>query len=461
MVEGARNVVRICRECGVERLVYTGSADVACDGMRDVVDGDESLPYPDKFMDVLNELRAQAEMMVLDANGRDGLSTCVLRASNPFGPGDDHFVPLLVAKAKSPWAKFIIGSGENLYDFTYVENVAHANICAEEVLSSEAASVAGKPFFITNHETVKFWDFNSSILEGLGHQRPKILLPVKLVLLLVALVEGVREKFKFCRKCNLFLGPTTIRVFSCTRTFDSSKAKRLARYSPIASLEDGISVTVESFSQLSNGLPCLSLRDFSKPSKAESFLGSGKVADVLLWRDEKRTFMYLLGMLLLFHWYFFSGRTFISSTAKLLLLVSFILFSQGNLPSSMFGFSIEKMPSSYFEVSELSVRQWLTTLASIWNNGLFILQSVSQGDNWNVFIKVAGSLYLFKLLLPFSLSVLAAVGVICLFSFFIIYDQCEEEVEKLVTIAVSGFNKSKESLNAKFCNFLSTYVHMS
>lgn len=56
-------------------------------------------------MDVLNELRAQAEMMVLDANGRDGLSTCVLRASNPFGPGDDHFVPLLVAKAKSPWAK--------------------------------------------------------------------------------------------------------------------------------------------------------------------------------------------------------------------------------------------------------------------------------------------------------------------------------------------------------------------
>lgn len=41
-------MIRVCRECGVERLVYTGSADVVYDGMRDVVDGDESLPYPDK-----------------------------------------------------------------------------------------------------------------------------------------------------------------------------------------------------------------------------------------------------------------------------------------------------------------------------------------------------------------------------------------------------------------------------
>lgn len=48
-----------------------------------------------------------------------------------------------------------------------------------------------------------------------------------------------------------------------------------------------------------------------------------------------------------------------------------------------------------------------------------------------------------------------------MFSFFIIYEQCEDEVEKLVTIAFSGFNKSKESLSAKFSNFLATYIHKS
>ncbi|ONK72407.1 uncharacterized protein A4U43_C04F19100 [Asparagus officinalis] len=411
-------------------------------------------------MDVMDDLRAQVEMMVLDANGRDGLSTCVLRVSNPFGPGDDCFVPFLIAKAKSAWAKFIIGSGKNLCNFTYVENVAHANICAEQVLCSEAASVAGKPFFITDHEKVKFWDFNSNILEGLGYQRPKIHLPAKLVLLLIVLVKGAGQK-SLSRSYSPLLTPAMVHVVSCTKTFDSSKAQRLIGYSPVTSLEDGISVTVESFSQLANGLPYLRQKDFSQPSKAELLLGSGKVADILLWRDEKRTFTCLLGLFLLFHWFLLSGRTFISSTAKLLLLLSSILFSHGVLPCSMFGFSIEKMPSSYFEVSESVVRHSLNTIASIWNNGLSLLKSVSEGGNWNIFIKVIGSLYLVKLLLPFSFSVLIAIGVICLFSFFIIYEQCEEEVEKLVTISASGLKKSKEFLSTKLSSFLATYVHKS
>lgn len=35
--------------------------------------------------------------------------------------------------------QFIIGDGNNLYDFTYVENVAHAHICAERALASQGA----------------------------------------------------------------------------------------------------------------------------------------------------------------------------------------------------------------------------------------------------------------------------------------------------------------------------------
>lgn len=32
--------------------------------------------------------------------------------------------------------QFMIGDGNNVYDFTYVENVAHAHICAERALAS-------------------------------------------------------------------------------------------------------------------------------------------------------------------------------------------------------------------------------------------------------------------------------------------------------------------------------------
>lgn len=42
--------------------------------------------------------------------------------------------------------QFIIGTGENLSDFTYSENVAHAHICAEEALHFQTVSVAGKVY---------------------------------------------------------------------------------------------------------------------------------------------------------------------------------------------------------------------------------------------------------------------------------------------------------------------------
>lgn len=453
----AKNVVRACREGGVERLIYTGSADVVVDGRRFEIDGaNESVPYPDKFADDLNELRAQVETLILNANGRDGLSTCVLRPSNPFGPGDEHFVPFLVGGTKLGWAKFIVGSGKNMWDFTYVENVAHANLCAEEALHSGSASVAGKPFFITNHERVKLWDFISTILEGLGYPRPNIRIPVKGVLLLHSLAECLCGKLGLCRANNPFI-PVVIYSLSCTRTFDSSKAQKLLGYSPIVSLEDGVSLTVESFSPLAKCLPYSRQREFLEPSKAESMLGGGKVAEILLWRDQKLTFTCLLGLFLLFHWFFLSGRTFISSSAKFLLLLTVIIFGQGSLPSSVFGFRVQKIPSSYFTVSEIALRDSLITVASFWNRGFFILKLVAKGDNWNVFIKVAGFLYLVKLLLPFSFKVLICAGLICLFSFFIIYEQYEGEVDKLVATAASGLRKLQETAVAKFPSLLTLH----
>jgi hypothetical protein len=59
------------------------------------------------------------------------------------------------------------------------------------------------------------------------------------------------------------------------------------------------------------------------------------VADILLWRDEKKTFTYFLALVLLFYWFFLSGRTFMSSIAKLLLLINVVLFGYGILSSKM------------------------------------------------------------------------------------------------------------------------------
>ncbi|KAL8199953.1 hypothetical protein R6Q57_013521 [Mikania cordata] len=120
--------------------------------------------------DSYSETKAEGEALVIKANGINGLLTCCIRPSSIFGPGDKLLVPSLVAAARAGKSKFIIGDGTNMYDFTYVENVAHAHVCAERALASDGSAskrAAGEAYFITNMEPIKFWEFMSLESSGL------------------------------------------------------------------------------------------------------------------------------------------------------------------------------------------------------------------------------------------------------------------------------------------------------
>ncbi|KAM0947199.1 putative 3-beta-hydroxysteroid-4-alpha-carboxylate 3-dehydrogenase (decarboxylating) [Dioscorea sansibarensis] len=446
----AKRVATACRLAGVPRLVFTGSAYT-----------DSGFDDP-MFGGLLDEFRVQAERIVLRSNGMDGLSTCVLRVGIPFGPGDGFFVPFLVRCAKLGLAKFVIGNGENMCDVTYVENVAHANICAEQALESDKNSVAGKPIFITNHEPVNLWEFISNILEGLGYQRPGIHLPVKFVLHGALLIKWVCTRLGLGKVCNPEFTPAIVRMLSCTNTVDCSKAQKLIGYSPIVPLEDGVRATVEAFSQLAAKDPIYSMqRDFTRPSKSDTFLGNGRVADILLWRDEKKTFFCVMVLFFLRYWFVLSGRTFISSFAKLLLVVTAMLFGHVHLPSSIFGYPLKKLPLSHLEVSEPVMTDLFLTVASAWNKGVCVLKLLAQGDDWNVLFKAVGCIYLLKLLLALPVSVLSAGGLICLFTLFILYEQFEPEVDHVMTMSAVRGKKLAGIVIDKLPSSLVIYFHRS
>lgn len=59
------------------------------------------------------------------------------------------------------------------------------------------------------------------------------------------------------------------------------------------------------------------------------------VADILLWRDERKSFACFAVLVLVYYWLFLCGNTFISSTAQLLVFATFILYAYGELPSNM------------------------------------------------------------------------------------------------------------------------------
>ncbi|KAJ8642592.1 hypothetical protein MRB53_004340 [Persea americana] len=439
-VQGTKNVISACQDCKVERLIYNSSADVVFDGIHDVRNGDESMPYAWRFEDMLNDFKVQAEKLVLFANGRDGLLTCALRPSNVFGPGETQFLSFLVGEAKSGRAKLIIGNGENKCDFTYVENVAHAHVCAERALHSGSASVAGKAFFITNLEPIEMWEFVTVVLEGLGYPRPKFRLPVKMVLFIVVLLYWILEKSGSHETAYPRLSRAMVYLLSCTRTFNCSNAQKHIGYSPIVSLEDGVALTIESLSHLPEDLPDTVYREYQQ-TKADELLGSGRVADILLWREEKKTFGCFLALVFLFYWFFLSGRNLISSTAQLLFLASVILFGQGFLPPTIYGYTVQKISLTDFELSKTLLEDAFRSVATTWNNEVLgTVRTLAQGDDWNFFFKVAGSIYFLKLLITYYFNLLFGVGLVGMFTAFITYEQHEAEVDVLIARLNAGLS---------------------
>ncbi|KAG9291449.1 hypothetical protein G9A89_021868 [Geosiphon pyriformis] len=245
-VEGTKNVVQACQEHGVGKLVFTSSAGVVYDGKTDLVNVDESVEFPRKFHDSYHEAKAIAETIILKANRQKGLLTCTIRPSGIFGPGDKQLIPGMIKVMENGQTKFQIGDNFNLFDFTYVENVAYAHLLAADKLAEKASMVDGEAFIITNGTPIPFWDMPRSIWSRFDHYPPYYLKLSRVTgLALAYLAEWV------CYFTGREAGFTRYRVkYACSqRYFNIKKAKKLLGYEPPVELEEGIRRTCEYFIQ--------------------------------------------------------------------------------------------------------------------------------------------------------------------------------------------------------------------
>ncbi|XP_059450393.1 3beta-hydroxysteroid-dehydrogenase/decarboxylase [Corylus avellana] len=448
-VEGTKNVIDACIEVKVKRLIYTSSPSVVFDGVHGIFNGDESLAYPAKHIDSYSATKAEGEALVIKSNGIKGLLTCCIRPSGIFGPGDKLFVPSLVSAARAGKSKFIIGDGNNIYDFTYVENVAHAHVCAERALASEgkvAEKAAGQAYFVTNMEPIKFWEFISLILGGLGYERPSIKIPAFVMMPIAHLVDCTYRLLGPYGMKVPQLTPSRIKLLSCSRSFNCSKAKDLIGYTPIVSLQEGLKRTIESYSFLRAELP----PKREGPSKASIYLGSGMVADTLLWRNKKQTLAALLVLVAIYCNFVASGFTLLSALSKLLLVTSMFLFIHGFLPGKIMGYTVEKIPGSCFHLSEEMSIRVASAVALSWNAAVTVLKYLSKGNDWILFLKVVLSLLLLSFLGAISIHGFFVIGLPAAFVAFYLYEKKEQEIDAMVLETLSLGCKLKCKIVGKF-----------
>ncbi|UKZ73185.1 hypothetical protein TrVFT333_000826 [Trichoderma virens FT-333] len=251
-IGGTKAVIEACQNTGVKALVYTSSASVISDNENDLLNADEDYPVirGAQQKEYYSETKAAAEELVIKANRQEPsrLLTTSIRPAGIFGEGDVQTLAGLLRAYDNNKSHIQLGDNTNIFDFTYVGNVAHAHLLAARLLIATAAShtiplsherVDGEIFFVTNDSPVYFWDFARAVWRAAGSDKG---------------TEGV---WVISRGMGILLGaasevffgiigkpPTFTRlratVSTMTRYYNISKAKRVLRYEPLWTLQQGI-----------------------------------------------------------------------------------------------------------------------------------------------------------------------------------------------------------------------------
>lgn len=240
---GTENVIEACRAAGVGRLVYTSSPSVAY-SRNPVEGGDESLQYPEKYDAHYSATKALAEKLVLAANNEQ-LATCSLRPHLIWGPGDNHLIPRIIARARKGRVRFV-GDGQNKIDTIFIDNAAHAHLLALDRLTPGAAC-AGKVYFISQDDPRPTQEIINGILNAAGVPPVKKYISLKTAFVAGAVLEGVFGLF------GLKEEPPMTRFLayqlSLPHWFDIGAAKRDLGYQPIVTIEEGFARLAEWFAE--------------------------------------------------------------------------------------------------------------------------------------------------------------------------------------------------------------------
>ncbi|MCJ1298394.1 erg26, C-3 sterol dehydrogenase [Hypocenomyce scalaris] len=252
-IEGTRNLVEWAGELGtVKAFVYTSSASVIHDNVSDLVNADERWPVlrAPAQREYYAEAKGIAEKIVLDANRKYGkMLTVSIRPAGIFGEGDVQMIPRMLKAYEQGQTKFQLGGNANLFDLTYVGNVAHAHILAALALMKtynlsttplDYERVDGEAFFITNDSPVYFWDFPRMVWKAVGDKtEPKDVWTIQkdTGLMIATLVEWA---FWLAGGRTPNLTRKAVNFSSMTRYYNIDKAKKRLGYKPLVGMEEGV-----------------------------------------------------------------------------------------------------------------------------------------------------------------------------------------------------------------------------
>ncbi|XP_041133480.1 putative short-chain dehydrogenase/reductase family 42E member 2 [Polyodon spathula] len=239
-VGGTNNVIRVCKQRNITRLIYTSTVNVVFGGSPIEQGDEETVPYVplDKHVDQYSKTKAIADQMVLAANGtplKGGMTlrTCVLRPPGIYGPEERRHLQRVAVNIERRLFSFSFGNRHAKMNWVHIDNLVQAHLLAAEALTAGKGYIAsGQIYYINDGQSVNLFEWLTPLFEKLGHSRPLIHLPVSLVYTAAILLECLHVALRPVIEIPLLLTRNEVRNIAVTHTFKIDKARRQLGFCP-------------------------------------------------------------------------------------------------------------------------------------------------------------------------------------------------------------------------------------
>lgn len=229
-VEGTRNMLAAAQAERVARFVYISAAGVVMGDGKPMTDVSEDTPLAYPSWAPYLATKAQAQDLVLNADGVGGLRTAVILPPLIWGAGMpmlEHIVEDVTA-GRFAWP----AGGKQLMSTAHVDNV-----CAGAILAAEK-SPGGRAYFVTDGKNQSMRSVMTALVGTKGVEIKARSVPLGVAWFMASLMEFVWRTFR--RSGEPPLTRQMLRLVGYDFTVSDSRARDELGYAPVTSWAQGI-----------------------------------------------------------------------------------------------------------------------------------------------------------------------------------------------------------------------------
>lgn len=227
-VIGTENILKLCRELNIHRLVYISSPSI-------YASKNNHLNIQEDEVDLNNKLNYYIQSKIMSEQlftQYPEVASVILRPRAIIGIGDTSVVPRLL-KVNKKIGIPLFQKGRNFIDVTCVENVAYA-----VQLALFKPKAVGKTYNVTNGDPRPFKELLDLFFNHIDSKANYRNLPYNSIDKMAGFMESFYKKFNIKKEPPIT--PYTLTTIAFSQTLDITAIKEDLGYHSIVSLEEGV-----------------------------------------------------------------------------------------------------------------------------------------------------------------------------------------------------------------------------